>query len=596
MSPPGNPTRTVFSWLFIGALFVLCGVLGVLQYRMIGEVSDAARERLRQSLRASLNRFSADFDGELSDAARAIAPSNSPDVEAAEAALPLRYRQWKTTARRPQIFARIALAAPRGNALLLGSLDLNSGALQTVEWPAGWSFLKQRLERTVPPQDREAGREGPPPGPPPEPPPEQQPEVFEAPVLATGPPGPGPPYPPFGPREIAWILFEANVPYLRDTLLPEMLQRDLPDYQVAVVTRTNPPEVIYESEPGSAGKVLASADASVSLLDSPYENRQSGRPMRGRGPGGIPGRGFPEPGFGPEPAAGRWQMFVRNRAGSLEAVVASARRVNLALTTGVLLLLLASAAALIRLTERAQSLAALQMGFVSGVSHELCTPLTVIHTAAYNLQGKMAHNPEQVERYGALIRKESGRLKDLVEQVLRFAGAEAGRVIHEPERLSVESVIDAALESSRAVLDDSHCLVEKAIQPGLPLILGDATALQHALQNLLGNAAKYGAAGHGEKDRNWIGIFASQIAEDGRTMVEIRVADRGPGISAEEQEHIFDPFFRGQRAAKDQVHGTGLGLSLAKKIVEAHGGAIRVESAPMKGAEFIVRIPGAAAT
>ena len=79
-------------------------------------------------------------------------------------------------------------------------------------------------------------------------------------------------------------------------------------------------------------------------------------------------------------------------------------------------------------------------------------------------------------------------------------------------------------------------------------------------------------------------------------MVEIRVADRGPGISAEEQEHIFDPFFRGQRAAKDQVHGTGLGLSLAKKIVEAHGGAIRVESAPMKGAEFIVRIPGAAAT
>jgi signal transduction histidine kinase len=78
-------------------------------------------------------------------------------------------------------------------------------------------------------------------------------------------------------------------------------------------------------------------------------------------------------------------------------------------------------------------------------------------------------------------------------------------------------------------------------------------------------------------------------------MVEIRVADRGPGIPEEEQKRIFDPFFRGQRAMQDQVHGTGLGLNLVKKIVEAHGGTIRVKSEPMKGAEFIVRIPEAAA-
>ena len=77
-------------------------------------------------------------------------------------------------------------------------------------------------------------------------------------------------------------------------------------------------------------------------------------------------------------------------------------------------------------------------------------------------------------------------------------------------------------------------------------------------------------------------------------MVEIRVADRGPGIPVDEQKQIFDPFFRGQRAVQDQVHGTGLGLNLVKKIVEAHGGTIRVKSAPMKGAEFIVRIPEAA--
>ena len=112
-------------------------------------------------------------------------------------------------------------------------------------------------------------------------------------------------------------------------------------------------------------------------------------------------------------------MFVRYRAGSLEAVVAQARWRNLAVTAGVLLLMMASVGALITYTRRAQRLADLQMDFVAGISHELRTPLTVIHTAAYNLRGKLAANPAQVERYGLLIQQESGRLKLLVEQVLR---------------------------------------------------------------------------------------------------------------------------------------------------------------------------------
>src|SRR6185369_418847 len=253
------------------------------------------------------------------------------------------------------------------------------------------------------------------------------------------------------------------------------------------------------------------------------------------------------------------------------------------------LLMLASVAALIRYTRSAQKLAQLQMNFVAGVSHELRTPLTVIHTAGYNLRGKMAHNPTQVERYGALIQQESGRLTDLVEQIMRFAGAEAGRVIQEPEPLSVESVIQDALESSKAIMGSGHYAIEQQIDDGLPLISGDPTALRHALQNLLANAAKYGT-----KDSNWIGVFASKSTEKGRSMVEIRVADRGPGIPEDEQKHIFDPFFRGQQAMEDQVHGTGLGLNLVKKIIEAHGGTIRVKSEPMKGAEFIVRIPEAA--
>jgi signal transduction histidine kinase len=273
-------------------------------------------------------------------------------------------------------------------------------------------------------------------------------------------------------------------------------------------------------------------------------------------------------------------MFVRHRSGSLEAVVAQARWRNLAVTAGVLLLMVASVAALVRFTRRSQKLAELQMDFVAGVSHELRTPLAVIHTAAYNLRGAVAQNPSQVERYGVLIQQESGRLKETVEQVLQFAGAKAGWVIQKPEPLSVETVIEA-------VIGRSQCAVEKRIEPGLPPILGDPVALQHALQNLLGNAAKYGMG--------WIGVSASQAREKGQATVEIRVADRGPGIPQDEQRHIFEPFFRGRRAVADQIHGAGLGLNLAKKIVEAHGGSIRVKSEPAKGTEFIVRIPAAPA-
>jgi hypothetical protein len=133
-------------------------------------------------------------------------------------------------------------------------------------------------------------------------------------------------------------------------------------------------------------------------------------------------------------------------------------------------------------------------------------------------------------------------------------------------------------------------VIEKRVDPGLPPILGDAVALRQALENLIGNAAKYGSDG-----ANWIGISASKAGGKEPAAIEIRVADHGPGIPPDEQSQIFDPFFRGSRAMQDQVHGTGLGLSLAKKIVEAHGGSIRVRSAPMKGAEFILRIPAAPA-
>ncbi len=567
----------MLAWLFVGALIALCGVLGVLQYRWIGEVSVAERERLQGSLEAGLNRLSQEFNAEIAAACRALLPSNfQSGSEAIEPLVEARYEQWKTAGRHAGLFRRIAIATTAGNRIVLRNLNLEDGTFATAGWPPEWGNIRNRMELRLTPErwpDRN----------PPGPPPEVDGLVFALPIVRA--PRGGTPPVPFGRRAGASLIFELNARYVRDVLLPDLVQRYLGsqgrlDYEVEVVSRTVPPKVIYQSDPHLAKSVAASPDASAALFEVRYD-----RIMRPWGPPGMPDRG---PGPGREPDSGQWRIFVRHRAGSLEAVVARTRWLNLSVTAGVLLLMLASVAALIRFTRRAQRLAELQMDFVAGVSHELRTPLTVIHTAAYNLRGKLANNPSQVERYGTLIQHESGRLKELVEQVLLFAGAQAGRVIREPELFSVASVIEESMESSRALIQSANCVVEKTIEDELPLVLGDPQALKRALQNLLGNAAKYGAEGG-----NWIGVFASRAGDNGRSLVEIRVADRGPGIPVDEQKHVFDPFFRGRRALQAQAHGTGLGLNLVKRIVEAHGGSVGVKSEPMKGTEFVVRIPAA---
>ena len=417
--------RTALSWLFVAGLFVLCGVLGVLQYGWIGEVSVAARDRLRGSLQASLNRISFDFGVEIATAVRALLPADAAiDSATVETEVAARYAQWKTTARHRQMFRHIALAEPRNKSLVLRSLDLEKAAFETSAWPPDWAPVKARLETMMSAEAR-PGRGFP------GPPPDTQGMLFDLPAFPLS--GPGHPGGPPGRGEVPSLIFDFSPEYARDVLLPELLQRHLEsngtlEYQVEVLTRRHPAAVIYQSDPGA--QVAASADASVGLFESPYDQIF----RRGPGPGGR-GRGSGRGGPGGD--SGRWQMFARHRAGSLETVVAQLRWRNLAVTAGVLLLMMASVGALITYTRRAQKLADLQMDFVAGISHELRTPLTVIHTAAYNLRGKLAANPAQVERYGVLIQQESGRLKLLVEQVLRFSGATSGRVIQNPEPLSV---------------------------------------------------------------------------------------------------------------------------------------------------------------
>jgi signal transduction histidine kinase len=393
-----------------------------------------------------------------------------------------------------------------------------------------------------------------------------------------------------GRREQDWLIFDLNLDYIRATMLPELLDRYLGQsghlhYNAEVTVTGAPSQVIYRSGPRIGG----SADSSVMLLDAGPNSFSGGPPEpgpRGGPPSGPNGgmRGGPRRPPSPWPMASRtWVLSVRHEAGSLEALVGQTRARNLAISCGLLVLIVATVVMLVRFSRQAQRLAELQINFVAGISHELRTPLTVIRTAAFNLRGRLANRPEQVERYGALIQDETEKLNALVEQVLRFASSQAGVTIHAREPVRIEDVIEKSLA---AAAREKGVVIEKQIAPDLPLVLGDELALRHALQNLVDNAWKYGSEGGG-----WIGVRALAVSQGGTPYVEIRVADHGPGIPREEQARIFDPFYRGGRALRDQVHGTGLGLHLVRKIVEAHGGRVSVKSTPGELTEFVVRIP-----
>lgn len=275
-------------------------------------------------------------------------------------------------------------------------------------------------------------------------------------------------------------------------------------------------------------------------------------------------------------------MAVRYRRGSLDEIVTGLRRRNLAVSFGILLLLAAAMTLIIVSARRAQRLAKLQMEFVAGVSHEFRTPVAVICSAGDNLaEGIVDPNP-RVKQYGALVRSQGRRLREMVEQILAFAAGQGGRRL-ELRPVDAEAVIDSALSDVHSLIEESGAVIERRIEPGLPFVTADEAALKQCLHNLVTNGLKYGGEGR------WLGITAR--SRDGE--VDIAVADRGIGIDPAELAQVFDPFYRGEAAVASQIHGTGLGLSLARDLVQGMGGSIEAVSTPGKGSEFTLRLKAA---
>jgi two-component system, OmpR family, sensor histidine kinase KdpD len=246
---------------------------------------------------------------------------------------------------------------------------------------------------------------------------------------------------------------------------------------------------------------------------------------------------------------------------------------------GLLAIALERAAALDRFSrvEAAREGERLRSALLDSVTHELRTPLTAIRAAATSLSSQPSLAENQRREMFAILDEESARLDRLIGQAVEMAQLDTDgiEVRLKPQRL--QEVIDLALEDCHTLLRGREVLVE--LPPDMPSILLDRELIRRVLRHLLENAARYSPAGSP--------VRIGAALEPDRLLVSI--TDQGQGIDEAEQAYIFDKFYRGSR--QRLLHGTGMGLAIAKAILRAHSGGIDVVSHRDQGAAFTFWIP-----
>jgi two-component system, OmpR family, sensor histidine kinase SenX3 len=632
------------------ALVVLVGALATLQYRWLGQVSEAERDQLQTSLDQRARGFADDFDREIGQIYVSLQADRAELTADPADAFASRLDEWRRAARFPDVVSAIyhATGTPDG-----GSLRAWSPAhrrFEPAEWPDVLAPVRGRL---WPQLDASAAAAGSTAGAADQTRPKvisigALPVMSDVPALVipvgaaprsgtvraaiSGINGDAPPAPPgvrtveglnnvvFSMREDrAYLIVALDPDYLRQTMLQAIADLHFPEqgadrYRVSVVDEARHP-VLWRHLPAEGTIDAAHADVSASFFGGlrleTLRPATLGRMMawsvttrdqadatellaRLRPTQNQVSVFVEEHTTAPAGAAATalefsrtagWQLFIQHADGSLDAAVANARHRNLWLSFSILSVLGLGVGLVVLNARRSERLAGQQMDFVATVSHELRTPLAVIRSAAQNLSAGVVGDATQARKYGDLIDSEGRRLTDMVEQVLEYAGLSGNRRPVRSHPVDLREIVRDVVESCRPLLDGESFDVELALAPDAPLVLVDGDAIRRALSNLVTNAVKYGA------DGRWIGITVRSATVRGRAEVHLSVSDRGRGIDADDLPHVFEPFYRGRDAHDRQIHGNGLGLSLVRRILEAHGGRVQVKSTPGQGTTFTLLLP-----
>ena len=234
---------------------------------------------------------------------------------------------------------------------------------------------------------------------------------------------------------------------------------------------------------------------------------------------------------------------------------------------------------ILRDINREKKMADMQSEFVSHVTHELKTPLTSINMFAETIFFERAKTPESRKKYANIIMKESEVLKRKIDNILEYSVRKNEKSKYKIRETDLSVLVDEVMEEMKYWLDINN--FEVSVEKENDVITNvDADAIKQALSNLIGNAIKYSA----DRKQLFVRLYRKE------DIISLEVEDRGIGIPKDQVDLIFEKFYRVKSHESESTTGTGLGLSVTRDIVNAHGGKIFVESEINKGSRFVIQL------
>ncbi|MEO8574904.1 MAG: HAMP domain-containing sensor histidine kinase [Pyrinomonadaceae bacterium] len=598
--------RSWTSALIIGSVLLLLTLFLGLQYKWLSEVSEAERERMQKRVETDATRFGEDFDREMQAAyynfqtGAAVWKSSEWDEFNA------RYDFWKERTSYPELIREIYFLNKQPTAGTL-RYDPTTRAFQPTQMSAELeklrsSFTSEKNSTTVyddsfamvlPIYDDEK-------------------RIQQVVVRRLQSEGPGPAM--HLPEKFGWLVIMLDEPTIKNRVLPDLAAKYFPenDYKLSVVNKDgqsvfatqevtgddttakmfnmSPDNLFFFGNREGLPRMLEEQKRGI-VIDQRVESHTFSRTESVNGKptnfsiqlkqpaekGNVRTAMIASNAADSNP----WTLRVQHTAGSIDSFVRGERNKSLALGFGIYLLLVGGIMAILISAMRSRRFAQRQIDFVSSVSHEFRTPLAVIYSAGENLADGVAKENGQVARYGDLIKGEGKKLSTMVEQILEFAGANSGKQKYSFSAVDVTEVVQHALRECQPLIESGGFNLETDFQDDLASVSGDKTALSSAIQNLIANSVKY------SNGSAWIKVSAT----NGGGRMKIAVEDKGIGIAGGELRQIFEPFYRAKEVVDAQISGNGLGLNLVKKIVEAHGGKVSVESSVGAGSKFTIELP-----